>query len=217
MSATNKGDIETDSDSEEWVLENAGKKRAARSELFGRSKKTYKGSVKTTTKETKMEELKSMMREMMDEIKEVRKSQSTYQDEMKALKFKNYQLKGRIAALEIKLDRIEIREKKNNIVIKGVGFNTDELKNEVQKFLKNEIKISAKITKAELIKPRTAPPFVVATFETWEGKLNAMEGKRILRGTNKYIDDDLTKEERRVQSELRKLAKLERDKGKKRA
>lgn len=204
------------SDSDDSTSELVGKKRGASCEIFRRSKRTVRSPMKKSEKQQtgEMDEIKDMMREIMREVKEVRKSQNTYEEEIKMLKTENNDLKQRITTLENKIHNLESQGRKNNIVIKGVNFSKDNVAQEVVDFLKSELQVNVKINKAEIIKPKNSPVFVVASMESWQGKMEVMKGKNKLRGTKKYIDDDLTKEERAIQAGLRSIAKSEKSKGK---
>jgi hypothetical protein len=59
---------------------------------------------------------------------------------------------------------------------------------------------------------------MLAKIESWEQKSNNMLNKSKLKerkGERMYIGDDLTNEERKTQKKLRKVAREERDRGKK--
>lgn len=202
-------------DSEDSTTEHTGRKRIASEEIYRRNKKSTRTVARKidSKREEEMNEMKDMMREMMQEIKEVRKSQTSYEQEIKMLKGENIQLKERISKLENKLNRLENKDRRNNIIVKGVKFNEIDLKQEVENFLKKELNLSTKIIEVELIKPKTVETFVVAKVGSWQEKMEIMKGKHRLRGTQKYIDDDLSREERKVQLELRNIAKREREKG----
>ena len=49
--------------------------------------------------------------------------------------------------------------------------------------------------------------------ENFEQKLQTMKAKGMLRETKRYIDDDLTTEERKIQSRLRSRAREGRERG----
>lgn len=51
---------------------------------------------------------------------------------------------------------------------------------------------------------------VVAEVESWESKQRIMSSKNRFRGTKKYIDHDLTREERMIQREIICIAREER-------
>lgn len=214
MSGIEKESIST-VDSDDSTTEHTGKKRIASEDIYRRNKRNARTSARKidSKREEEMDEMKDMMREMMQEIKEVRRSQTLYEEEIKMLKEENIQFKEKISKLENRLNHLENKERRNNIVVKGVKFNETNLKQEVENFLKKELNLSTKIIEVELIKPKTVETFVVAKVGSWQEKMEIMKGKHRLRGTQRYIDDDLSREERKVQLELRNIAKREREKG----
>lgn len=55
---------------------------------------------------------------------------------------------------------------------------------------------------------------IVVEVESFSKKMEIMKAKNKIRGSQVYIDNDLTKNERGIQKEIREIAKEERDKGK---
>ncbi|KAF5289581.1 hypothetical protein FQA39_LY15028 [Lamprigera yunnana] len=53
---------------------------------------------------------------------------------------------------------------------------------------------------------------VIAEISNWEGKMLIMKNKNKLKGKQVYIDNDLTKEEQKVQAEVRRVAREEKAK-----
>ncbi|KAF5291212.1 hypothetical protein FQA39_LY14454 [Lamprigera yunnana] len=90
--------------------------------------------------------------------------------------------------------------------ITGVNFRDNLVKEGVEAFLKEGRRVEAKMTIIVMIKPKTETPFV----ENWEKYLEIMKARIKPRGTNKYIEDDVTAEERNVQADIRKIVKTQR-------
>ena len=71
-----------------------------------------------------------------------------------------------------------------------------------------------KIEDAFEVRKSEGKELIVAKVASVAEKIEVMKNKGKLKGKWIYIDDDLTKEERETQSEIRKQAREERDKGK---
>lgn len=202
-------------DSEESTTEDNAKKRQASFEIFGRSKKITRSPPKKTPRAgDEMEELNKMMRQMLTEIKDIKTGQQIYENEIKILKEENKTLKDKIVALEDRVNLIEKRDRKNNIILKGINLDGKDAKTELETFFKNKLEVNVTIDTAEVIKPKLAQAFVKVKMNTWQDKINIMRAKNKLKGTNNYIDDDLNQQEQKMQASLREYAKQERGRGK---
>lgn len=80
-----------------------------------------------------------MMRKLIDDVSDIKAGQKIYEQEINYLKEENKNLKTRIKALEIRVQHLQGKEKKNNIVIKGIPMNKQVLKQGVEQFLKQEL------------------------------------------------------------------------------
>ena len=81
-----------------------------------------------------------MLKEVLMEVKEMRKEQNNFVTRIKSLEEENKKLNNKIEQLESGLTRME-RAKKNNMVIKGLRptAQTEDLKNDITQFLKKKI------------------------------------------------------------------------------
>ena len=186
--------------------------------LSKKSKKAHKTSPKQQAKKEAskvdmagIEENTKLLNQLIGIVEQIRKDQTSYISEIKQLKEENRKMITRIELLETRLMRVEKLEKKNNIVIKGADIQNDPPKQEVAEFLQSTIQVQAKIIEATKIKTTLGKDIIVAKLGSWEDKQNIMQAKSKLKGTKVFVDNDLTKEENRVQANLRKLAKNERD------
>lgn len=102
----------------------------------------------------------------------------------------------------------EKRERKNNIVIKGVKIEGRVGKEWVQNFIKEKIRVETKILDC-----RKSETVIIAKIENEEKKREIMYNKNRLRGERIYIEHDLVWEERKRQEKIGKRAK-KREKGK---
>lgn len=124
-------------------------------------------------------------------------------------------METRITKLEIRIENQEREKRKNKIIIKGISFEESQLEEKVeQQILKDKLKSSVKVKKAFSIKGKDNKQIIIIELNSWEEKQEVMKRKSLLKDTNIYIENDLTKEERKVQAELRKIMRQEKEKGK---
>lgn len=118
-------------------------------------------------------------------------------------------LKNRITELEDRMEKEDKNRRRNNIIVKGAKIKGENIKTEIEGFIKEKMNITIQIREAYEINKGV----VVAKVEDWAEKRQLMMNKSRLRGTNTYIDNDLTKKEMSIQKQLRDIAKQEREKG----
>lgn len=162
-----------------------------------------------------MDEIKNMMLELMNELKELRKDQKVYHEEMIAVKAENKALKEKLGYLENKIEKMDKAQRKLNIVITGIHVESNIAKETVEKFV--EEKIGTKINVNEVSKigiNKNNKMIIMAKLNSWEDKEKVMKNKNKLRGTPYYIDPDYTEGESQTQRKLREIARVERGKGK---
>lgn len=105
--------------------------------------------------------------------------------------------------LEKKEERKERKKRKHNIVIKGVRWRGDDVKQEAKDFIQNEMKVEVNVTKATKMKLKGEEEMVVVRIGSWEEKCMMMSQKKKTLKQAIYINDDLIKEERVIQKKLR--------------
>lgn len=113
-----------------------------------------------------------------------------------------------------KLERQERKERKNNIVIRGLKYKKAEAKEEIEKFIEDKFKISNGVKTVEAIGRDQESKVTIVQLVDWETKQKIMTGKSRNRLEEVYIDHDLTGEERDVQRRLREIARTQRAQGK---
>lgn len=179
-----------------------------------------------TTKEeekeelAKMEELKElrkMMREVIQELRnntqEIKELKEEIQKKEERWASEKVELVNRIKKLEDREEKREKEQRKNNIIIKGMGLTENENEQSIKDLIKKSIGVDTVIKRVYNINKKEEWKIILAEVETWEQKREIMLHKNKLKGTKIYIENDLTKEERRIQTELVKIAKDEREKG----
>lgn len=107
------------------------------------------------------------------------------------------------------MEKIYKEQKKNNIIIKNSQINGDNIQDKVKNFISEKLNIETSLSDAYEIKKGV----ILAKIENWTQKRLIMEKKMLLKGTNTYIDNDLTAQEMNIQKQLRDIAKEKRAKG----
>lgn len=188
-----------------------------RSKLIVRSPNTQKlfGNYEM---EEEIRDMKNMMIEMMEEMRKNTKENRDLREELKKredmwAKEKNALIE-RIEKLENKLENQEKKERKCNLVIKGLQIEENEKEKSLEKFIKNTMNIETRVKKAFKMNKKGNSDIILAEMETWEEKQAIMTNKSKLRGSAIYIENDMTIEERKIQAEIRKLSRAERERGK---
>lgn len=96
-------------------------------------------------------EMEKIKEQMMEERKERAEERRRERDEWSKEK---RMLERRIAELEWINERKERNERKNNIVIKGVSWKTENLKQEITEYIKDNIEVNVEIKRANKIEVR---------------------------------------------------------------
>ncbi|XP_077256518.1 uncharacterized protein LOC143894248 isoform X1 [Temnothorax americanus] len=125
-------------------------------------------------------------------------------------------LMEKMKEMERNMEIAERRRRRNNIVVKGTAIGSEAGKKEKVEKMISEIK-EMKITIEqvhEIGKGRNK--MTVMKCKSWEDKREIMTKRKELGKKYKcYLDDDLTRLEGQIQKEIRRVAKEEREAGKK--
>lgn len=113
---------------------------------------------------------------------------------------------GRIKRMVKEKDK---EERKENIVIKGRVWTDGTARNKIEIFIKEKLGIEIKVKSW-----RQSGKVIVVKLESEEMKREVMINKCKLRGSNIFIENDLTWEDRKIQGKINKWAWEERNKGK---
>lgn len=193
-----------------------------------------------------LKEMKEEMRAgRMEMIEHIRKIEETWMEKEKKMDEKIGEIEARLSKIELKerkeqgmkekegerdenkawkeirkmrmeINRKEKRERKNNLIIRGIHHNEREDKEEkMRSFIEKEFKMGREVEKVETVKTGRGEILIIK-MKNWEAKRKVMEEKGKLRERSEkiYIDDDLTQEERRVQRCIRERGNKERESGK---
>ena len=148
--------------------ENKRKRVQEENDLFRKSKKLTRTppkpkNIKTETEE--MEEMKNMLKIIMEELSEIRKENRDFRNQIKEIATENRKLKQEVELLNGKVDKLEEykrmvekserQRKKNNIIIYGANLTEmtgkDTLEGKVSKLLEQYLNIQVSIPKAHRI------------------------------------------------------------------
>ncbi|KYM93668.1 hypothetical protein ALC62_15727 [Cyphomyrmex costatus] len=168
--------------------------------------------VKELKKEFMEEVRKEVKKEMNKEIEKIR------EEEMNARKSLEGEIEKMRKTLEEsekrRLDK-ERRERRMNFVVRGEKVGERRVTDAVNGvFEKMGVKDKGiKVKEAFQLKSREGDSVILVKLSSVDEKRMVMENKNKLRGTNVFVDDDMTKSERDRQSAMRKWAKIEREKG----
>lgn len=163
----------------------------------------------------------NMMKEMMAELKrnteEVRSLRVEMNKKEEEWKAERKELVERINILEKKIDNQDKEKRRNNTVISGIEVKGENLEQYLERVIAEVILVDAKIKKAYKINNKNNIPMYMVEWVSWEDKRKVMQNKYKLKDKvkNVYIENDLTWEERKIQFDIRAIAKTERAKNKK--
>lgn len=199
------------------------------SNIFRKSKVTIRSPTKSN--ETDMDRIAEAINTLREEMKQGFKENSNktenltrelenartelqmLREEIKSKeeswKKEKQKLENKIQEMDERIEHVEKQRRRNNIVIKHEKFNGNQVAEGVRQFLKQKLNIDTHIQEAYQIKDIT-----IAKVNSWEQKMQIMRKKRELKGTEIYIENDMTIKEREIQKQLRGISKAEKNKGK---
>jgi hypothetical protein len=167
------------------------------------------------------EEIKTLRKElaaMREENGELRKELVTVREEMRRREEKGQVEKAdwtkRMKMIEEKMEQREKKERKNNVIITGIGAKSGNIERGMEEWLERELGVKVNVKEEFKI---NKDKMMLAKIESWEQKKNILLNKSKLKekeDERMYIDDDLTQEERETQKKLRELVREERNRGK---
>lgn len=124
------------------------------------------------------------------------------------------EMQKEVKGLKKKMELQERKEKRNNILIRGLNYNRVEAKKKVEELLEQKFGIKGGIKEMELKGRGQEIKVVEVKLESWEIKQEIMSRKGKLDLGKVFIDHDLTEEERWIQTRLREIAAKERSEDK---
>lgn len=154
----------------------------------------------------KDEKMLQIMQEIRDLKSESKKNEVNWNIDRK-------KIKNKLEKLEAITEKNEKEKRKLNIVIKGLSTNQVEQKDELDRIFREKMGIENKIKQTKTVGRIEGRKIIVAEMAKWEDKMEILEKKKYLQGTNIFIENDLTQEERRIQAEIRAVAREKKSKG----
>lgn len=118
-----------------------------------------------------------------------------------------------VQKLKRMIENKERRERKNNIVIRGLWNEKKDVRSVGIDFIEKEFEAGDKVKHIRTV-GKESREVIIVEMEDWQSKERIMKEKSKLRGRNIFIEHDLTREEREVQRKLREVARREREEGK---
>ncbi|XP_031350476.1 spindle assembly checkpoint component MAD1-like [Photinus pyralis] len=161
-----------------------------------------------------MKELMSKNENMMTELKQIRQEQKETNEQLSAIRKENITLKKEIEQLSNKVETLERRNKKENLIISGIQIPTNddkEIKRQMERFIAQELKMDVKIRNASRITDKVC----VIQMENMCDKLEILKHKKLLKAYKDkvYIESELTKKELEIQKEIKQISMEERRRG----
>lgn len=212
-------------DSDDFSEDQNRKRGAENYEIFQNSKRKHRSPTKTN--DEKFEKILKLMQEMKteikDEMKQIREDQKSYAMEMKKLKEENEDLrkenesiKAELTEIKQNMESIDKEKRKNNIVLSGLKMDTNnqaDLKKDMENFFQTNLQLGINVRNAIKIGENRC----LIQLNNGDDKQAVMNNKYKLkykRNEKIFLNNDMTKQERIVQRQIRKLAKDEKEKGK---
>lgn len=201
------------------------------SAVFQKSKLVARSPTRAKGGNSEMEEILRAIQEMRSEMNErfdrsneqnekVKKEVENINQELVIMKVEmkkreeewkaeKEELYDRIQRMEEKAERQEKEKRRNNIIIRNANIRGEELVKQVEDFMQGRLKIQSKIVEAYEI----GDGAILAKVKNWKEKKDVMKNSRHLKGTEIYIENDMTLQERKIQKKLRQMARDEKEKG----
>ncbi|CAG9772461.1 unnamed protein product [Ceutorhynchus assimilis] len=165
-------------------------------------------------------------KELKEELKQIRDQQSMFNEELlklrgenednQEIKRENTEIKTELQEVRKTIEIIDKGRRKNNVVMNGLKFDNNEpavLVEDVKAFLNQQLKVNVTPKTVTRIAERTW----IIELQNEADKRKIMEnGTKLkdMRGERVFINDDVTKQDREKQNEIRIFANQERQKGK---
>lgn len=161
-----------------------------------------------------MRQVIQTMEENRKELREMRKFMEEERNVRMEMAREIQYWRGKVGEMEDRIRRLEMKERRKNIIIKGVEEQGEEKQQETEEITKkiieeklevNGIKISEIARLGKKMEGKNRP--ILVKCETESGKSKIMRKRARLRGTVIFLDDDMPPEVREVRRKLLRLAK----------
>jgi hypothetical protein len=179
-----------------------------------RSEKGNKSKEMDNEMNTMIREIREDMAGMKEENKVLRKELAAVREEMREREEKlQAEEADWMKMIEVKMEQREKKDR-NVIIIIGIEGTRGNIERRVEEWLEREIGVKVNVKEAF---KTNKEKMMLAKIESWDQKKNITLNKSKLKerkGERMYINDGLTKEERKTQKKLREVDREERDRGK---
>lgn len=214
-------------DSDDYSADEFKRKRdgEVEEEIFRKSKRIQRTPKKGEglENEDRLDKLMNMIKDLITEVKEIRREQQEYREGLKILKEENAvirkeneELKNVVKGLNTRMEQLDKKSRKNNIIVTGLEIDANDgnkIKENISSFMQQNLEIKVEFKEGHKIGPKIC----VLEMNCTEDKLHIMRNKsklKNIRGQKVYINNDRTKREREIEKNIRKIANDERQKGK---
>src|SRR5580765_2951986 len=120
--------------------------------------------------------------------------------------------RAKIRKLKKAMEDRERKERRNNLIIKGLEKEKKNIYETTREFLKKEFGVTDGVKRLQAV-GKEGKEMIIVEMNSWEEKEEIMKEKKKLGSRRVYIDHDLTMEEREVQRKLRERAREEKMEG----
>lgn len=174
-------------------------------------------SLKSDTNTLKLEssQLKSELQKIKSEQEEQRQSvgevKLLLEEKQKVWLEEKNQLLSRLKRLEDAAEKKDRLERKNNIVISGLKSDGDYTQT-VMNFMREKLDlVLSPVSVTPLVKKNeNQPTMLLVKLHSYEEKNRIMNKRNVLKGSQVYLNNDMTVLERQKQKKIREMARLER-------
>lgn len=168
-------------------------------------------------------EIKSEIGEIRKDVKDLRREIEQSNEEVMQIKADMNGVKAKrqeerkeviekLGKVEERLERLERDKIRNRLVLTGIDMRNDDenkLKEGVEQMIEREMKIKVEVKKAYKLSPKR----YIVEMNKWEDKIMLLKEKVRLRGSDIYLESELTLKEREIQKKIRDIAREEKKKG----
>lgn len=163
-----------------------------------------------------VKQMRVEMKEYREEVRQLKKENANLKEECNKVDIENKELKKEMGKLKSSMEIMEKRSKENNVIITGILIDTTEgilLEQSMSNFFRQHLELNIKPKRAI----KLGPKICLVELNTEQEKRDIMQNKRKLRNIKEekiFINEDLTRAEREMKKEIKARAQEEMAKGK---
>ncbi|XP_011688394.1 PREDICTED: uncharacterized protein PF11_0207-like [Wasmannia auropunctata] len=190
--------------------------REMKEKMNGVEDKMNKAEEGWKLREKRLEGRIDKMEEKIKEIEQERDREKTGNGERNIDKQQTKEMevtRAEVRQLKKVIEEKERKERKNNLVIRGLKRGEGDWRETAKDFLAKEFGVKEGVKRIQIV-GKEGREAIIVEMSGWELKEEIMKEKKKLGNRRIYIDHDLTPEERQVQWKIRERAKKEKLEGK---